>query len=158
MAGWLVKTEPDTYSFDDLWRAGRDTWDGVRNPQARAFLRQMRPGDRVLVYHTGTQRAVVGLAEVASPPYPDPGDPGGVVVDLRALARLPRPVPLAALRTHPDCAGWLLLRQPRLSVLPVDPAQWQAVLALAGVKDPRAALWHDGTAGEEGTTAMPPRG
>lgn len=130
---WLIKTEPAQYSFADLERTGRDVWDGVRNPQAQAYLRQMRPGDRALVYHTGDERAVVGIAEVVSPPYPDPADPRLAVVDVRAVARLPRPVPLAELKRHPACAGWQLLRQPRLSVVPVSAVQWAAVAELAGI-------------------------
>lgn len=132
MQRWLVKTEPADYAYDHLERAGRDVWDGVRNPQAQAYLRRMRPGDLVLVYHTGGERAVVGVAEVASAPYPDPRDPRLAVVDLVPVRRLPRPVPLADLRRHPACAGWALLRQPRLSVMPVSEAQWAAVEELAG--------------------------
>lgn len=133
VALWLVKTEPEHYSFADLEREGQDIWDGVRNPQAQAYLRRMQPGDRVLVYHSGRQRAVVGIAEVVSHPYPDPADPRRCAVDLRAVARLPRPVPLAQLRLHPACSGWALLRQPRLSVMPVSPEQWAAVEELAGL-------------------------
>lgn len=139
MGRWLVKTEPEEYAYDDLELAGRDVWDGVRNPQALGYLRQMQPGDPVLVYHSGRERAVVGLAEVASPPRPDPGDPRLAVVELRAVGRLPRAVALAALREHPACAGWALLRQPRLSVMPVSESQWAAVWELAhGGAPPRS--------------------
>src|SRR5205809_2562117 len=90
---WIVKTEPSTYSFDDLARQKTAVWDGVKNNLALKHLRQMKPGDRVLVYHTGDEKAVVGIAEVTSEAYPDPKqkDPKLAVVDLRAVERLPRP-------------------------------------------------------------------
>ena len=132
MPCWLVKTEPSTYSFDDLRRDRRTRWDGVRNPQAQASLRAMRRGDPVLVYHSG-EKAAVGLARVARAAYPDPGDPTGarVAVDLAAGAPLAAPVSLDALRAEPCFAASPLLRQGRLSVLPVDAAQWKAVLRLS---------------------------
>ncbi len=97
---WIVKTEPSTYSFDDLARQHTAVWDGVKNNLALKHLRQMKPGDRVLVYHTGDEKAVVGVAEVTSEAYPDPKqkDPKLAVVDLRAVERLPRPVPLAEIK------------------------------------------------------------
>ena len=132
MPCWLVKTEPSTYSFDDLRRDRRTRWDGVRNPQAQANLRAMRRGDAVLVYHSG-EKAAVGLARVARSAYPDPGAPDGALaaVDLAAGAPLGVPVRLAALRAEPCFASSPLLRQGRLSVPPLDAAQWKAVLRLA---------------------------
>ncbi len=132
MPFWLVKTEPSTYAFADLSRDRKTLWDGVSNPQAQASLRAMRPGDAVLVYHSG-DRVAVGLARVAALPVPDPGDASGrrVAVALSADRPLPAPVPLEALRSARAFAGSPLLRQGRLSVLPLTGSQWKAVLALA---------------------------
>lgn len=133
MPSWLVKTEPSTYSFEDLLRDRRTRWDGVRNPQAQASLRAMRRGDPVLVYHSG-EKAAVGLARVSRPAFPDPGDPSGklVAVELAAGEPLAGPVPLEALRGEPSFDASPLLRQGRLSVLRVTATQWKAVLRLAG--------------------------
>lgn len=130
---WLVKTEPSAYSFADLQRDGETRWDGVVNPQALANLRAMEAGDRVLVYHSG-EKAAAGVAEVARSAYPDPAaaDPRLVVVDLRAGAPLARPVSLEAMKAEPAFAGSPLLRQGRLSVVPLTQAQWRAVERLAG--------------------------
>lgn len=125
-AGWLVKTEPSTYAFADLVREGRTAWTGVRNALAQQHLRAMRVGDDVLVYHTGSAKAVVGLARVARDPYPDPTAPGTsqVCVDLAPVEPLERPRPLATLKADADLAGFDLLRLPRLSVMPVPAAVW----------------------------------
>lgn len=131
MARWLMKTEPSTYAFDDLSREGTTAWSGVRNAQARLHLRAMKVGDAVAVYHTGGEKAVVGLASVTRAAYPEPGgDAGAVQVDLAAGARLAAPVPLAALKAARPFAGSPLLSQGRLSVVPLDAAQWRALLAL----------------------------
>ena len=137
MARWLVKTEPDEYSFDDLVRAGRDRWDGVRNPVALRHMRSMHPGDEVFVYHTGNVKAIVGLARVASDPYPDPqaGDPKWIVVDLEAVRPLARPVTLAAIKADPAFASWELVRISRLSVMPVPDPLWERIMAMAVVPD-----------------------
>ncbi|HEX6970838.1 MAG TPA: EVE domain-containing protein [Limnochordia bacterium] len=134
MAYWLLKTEPDEYSYDDLVQEETDVWDGVRNPTALRHLRQMRPGDEVFVYHSGKERAIVGIGRVVSEPYPDPaqGDPKLTVVDVRAVRRLPQPVTLAMIKGRPEFADWELVRLPRLSVMPVKPAYWHSVLAIAG--------------------------
>lgn len=124
-AGWLVKTEPSTYAFADLVREGRTAWTGVRNALAQQHLRAMRMGDDVLVYHTGSEKAVVGLARVARAPYPDPTAPGTqVCVDLVPVEPLERPRPLAALKADAALAGFDLLRMPRLSVMPVPAPVW----------------------------------
>jgi len=130
---WLLKTEPGAYSYADLAREGRTLWDGVRNPQARAYLTRMRPGDRALIYHTGRRPAVVGVARVLTGPLPDPTDPTGrwVAVGIAPCRPLPAPVPLTRLRGEPGLAGWELLRLPRLSVVPVAPAWWHRVLVMA---------------------------
>ena len=136
MRYWLLKTEPDNYSYADLERDGATIWDGVGNNTALMHIRTMQPGDLALIYHTGDQRQAVGLAEITSPPYPDPraGDPKLVVVDLRPLRRLPQPVTLAAVKADPAFADFALVRQGRLSVVPVTPEQWRKLLGMAGEK------------------------
>lgn len=132
MNRWLLKTEPSTYAFADLVRDGRTTWDGVSNPVALGHLRAMKKGDEALVYHTGDEKAAVGIARVASDPYPDPKqkDPRLVVVDLEPVRALPRPVTLKAVKADPRFADFALVRISRLSVMPVTDAQWKALLAL----------------------------
>jgi predicted RNA-binding protein with PUA-like domain len=131
MAHWLLKTEPSAYSWDDLVKDGSTAWTGVTNPQAQGNLRAMEAGDRAVVYHSGEKRAV-GIAEVVRTGYPDPTGPTGTVcVDVRAVEPLPAPVPLEALRNERAFAGSILLRQGRLSVVPLEPAEWRALAALA---------------------------
>ncbi len=132
---WILKTEPSTYSFDQLEREQTAVWDGVRNNLALKHLRQMRRGDRALVYHSGAQKAVVGVAEVIRAAYPDPqlGDPKLVVVDLRAAARLPKPVPLAEIKKDRAFADLALVRIGRLSVMPATAAHWKRLLQLGGL-------------------------
>lgn len=129
---WLLKTEPGDYSWDALERAGRAAWDGVRNPAALRNLAAMKPGDRVLVYHTGDEKSVVGIAEVVRAAYPDPKYPEGklLVVDIVARARLARPVTLAEIKAHAEFRQSPLVRQGRLSVVPITAAQWNALEAL----------------------------
>ena len=131
--GWLLKTEPREYSFDDLVRDGRTQWDGVTNPLALRHLRAIRRGDELLIYHTGTVRAVVGVARAVSLPYPDPArkDPKLVVVDVKPLRALSRPVSLASIKVDPRFRGFELVRLPRLSVMPVPAPLWRALLAMA---------------------------
>lgn len=133
MAYWLLKSEPSEFSYDDLERKGRTVWDGISNALALRHLRAMTGGDRALLYHTGRERAVVGTVRVASDPYPDPGlrDSSRVVVDIMPEWRFPLPVPLAALKQEKKFRDSLLLRLPRLSLLPVTPAQWKLVNALS---------------------------
>ena len=129
---WLLKTEPADYSWDELERAGRARWDGVRNPAALRNLGAMKPGDRVLVYHTGDEKAVVGTAEVVRAAYADPKYPDGklVVVDLAPRARVARPVTLAGIKALAEFRDSPLVRQGRLSVVPITAAQWKALEAL----------------------------
>ena len=131
---WLVKSEPSSYSYDDLARAETAVWDGVKNPVAIRNLKSMHPGDQVLVYHTGDEKAVVGWATVVSAPYPDPQqhDPRLLVIDLKAHRRLPKPVTLAQLKADKTFADLPIIRQGRLSVSPVTAPQWKRVLQLAG--------------------------
>jgi len=130
---WLLKTEPREYSFEDLLRDRRTPWDGVTNPLALRHLRAIRPGDELLIYHTGSVRAAVGVARAVSRPYPDPArkDPKLVVVDVQPLRALSRPVSLASIKADPRFRGFELVRLPRLSVMPVPAALWRALLAMA---------------------------
>lgn len=131
---WLVKTEPSTYSYDDMTREHTAVWDGVRNPVALKNLRAMHLGDQVLVYHTGDEKAVVGWATVVSAPYPDPKqqDPNLTVIDLKPHRRLPQPVTLAQIKADKTFADLPIVRQGRLSVSPVTAPQWTRLLKLAG--------------------------
>ena len=133
---WLLKTEPQTYAYDDLERDGRATWDGVNNPVALRNLRAMKEGDAALIYHTGDEKAVVGTALVARAAYPDPKlkDDRRVVVDLTPAGRLPRPVTLAEIRAIPEFEDSPLLRQGRLSVVPLTKPQWNALARKAEKK------------------------
>lgn len=134
MAFWLLKTEPGDYSFADLERDGATVWDGIANNAALKHLRAARSGDLALVYHTGDERAAVGLAEITSAPYAAPAEADArlVVVDVKPVRRLVRPVTLAAVKADPFFAGFALVREPRLSVMPVTPAQWRRLLELSG--------------------------
>ena len=134
MAAWLVKTEPNEYSYADLERDGTAEWDGVTNALAQRHLRAMRPGDTCVVYHSGGERAAVGLAGVAGAPYPDPSDPAGkrVLVDLRAERPLAGPVSLTTLKAEPAFAASPLVRMSRLSVVPLEPEQLALVERLGG--------------------------
>src|SRR6266446_4845669 len=128
---WMVKQEPEVYSWDDLVRDGRTDWTGVRNFQARNNLREMKVGDRVLFYHSGTGKCVVGIAEVAKAAYPDPtgNDPQWVAVDIRPVKPLKNPVPLAAIRYHKDLADLPLIRQSQLSVMSLTKDEFATIVA-----------------------------
>lgn len=134
MAYWILKSEPETYSYDDLVRDGGTVWDGVANNAALLHMRAMQAGDLAMIYHTGDERRAVGLAEVTSGPYPDPrGDsPKLLVVDVRPLRPLAHPVALGAVKADPFFADFALVRQGRLSVVPVTAEQWARLLAIAG--------------------------
>lgn len=134
MAQFLVKTEPSSYSFDDLKRDKRTVWDGVSNPVALKHLAAIRKGDTVIVYHTGDEKQAVGLASAASDAYPDPklGDPRRMVVDLAAGRTLPQPVTLAQVKADAVLKANDLARLPRLSVIPFTDAQFQRLMRLAG--------------------------
>ena len=131
---WLVKSEPAKYSFADLQRDGRTVWDGVRNNQAALWLREMRVGDEALYYHSNTDLAVVGVARVAREAFPDPTDPTGrfVAVEFVPVRPLKTPVTLAQIKATPALAGMRMLRQFRLSVTPITPAEWSTILAMGG--------------------------
>ncbi len=127
---WLLKSEPGEYSWNDLEKKGKDIWDGVRNPGALKNMRLMQPGDKAFFYHTGKEKAVVGIMEIASLPYPDPGtdDPHIVAVDVAGKTKLAFPVTLKRIKESGQFPGWELVRQPRLSVVPVSKEQWDTIM------------------------------
>lgn len=133
MAYWLLKSEPGDYSFSDLRSDGRARWDGVRNALALKHMREVNKGDRAFFYHTGSERAIVGIATVESDPYPDPdADEDRIVVfDVSAERELPRPVTLARIKESGEFEDWELVRIPRLSVMPVAEDVWSAILELS---------------------------
>jgi len=130
---WLVKEEPTHYSFDDLVRDGKTSWTGVRNPVAQRNLKSMKKGDRVLFYHTGDVKAVIGIAKAAGEAYLDPTDRGGKLhaVDLVPLRKLPAPVTLAAIKAEKFFAMHPLVRIPRLSVMPVSDEEFDRIQQMA---------------------------
>lgn len=133
MAYWLFKTEPSSYSFADLLRDRATVWDGVTNPQALAFLRQVQAGEEVFIYHTGNEKAVVGIARCVRAAYPDPKstDPRRLVVNIEPVRALSRPVTLATIKQRREWQQWELVRLPRLSVMPVPKDIWVGILQLA---------------------------
>ena len=126
---WLFKEEPTHYGYDALVRDRQTVWAGVRNPLAQKHLRSVKKGDLVFYYHTGDEKAVVGVAKALTDAYPDPADPTGklAVVDIAPIKKLPKPVTLAAIKATARFASFPLVRIPRLSVMPVDDAQWAAL-------------------------------
>jgi predicted RNA-binding protein with PUA-like domain len=138
-AHWLVKTEPSTYSWEDLVRDGSTRWDGVRNALARNHLAAMRKGDLALVYHSGDDKAIVGIAKVEGAAFPDPtaDDPRWVAVELAAVRALAEPVTLATVKQDAKLKNMMLAKQGRLSVSPVGDAEFAHILALAKTKAPR---------------------
>ncbi|MBN3945238.1 MAG: EVE domain-containing protein [Nostoc sp. NMS7] len=132
MAYWLLKTEPENYSYFDLERDGSTVWDGVNNSLALKHIRTMLLGDLALIYHTGKERQVIGLAEIVSQPYIDPAlnDSKLAVVDVRALRRVYQPVTLAQIKQDNKFTDFDLLRLPRLSVVPVGEVYWQRLIYL----------------------------
>ena len=134
MAHWLFKTEPSAYSYADLERDKRTVWEGVANALALQHLRTVRTGDSVVVYHTGSEKAAVGLARVSRGPYADPklADARRVVVDLEPVRALGAPVPLTAFRGDTVLRGTELVRNSRLSVMPLTPEEHERIRELAG--------------------------
>ncbi|KJS12217.1 MAG: ubiquinol-cytochrome C reductase [Peptococcaceae bacterium BRH_c8a] len=129
---WLVKTEPQEYSYEDLEKRVRDVWDGVKNPVALKNLQDMRPGDPVFIYHTGNEKAIIGVARVVSLPYPDPSNGALPVVELASVYRLSRPVTLSEIKQDPTFEEWELVHQPRLSVMPLTQNYWDKIHAMSG--------------------------
>jgi predicted RNA-binding protein with PUA-like domain len=131
---WLVKEEPTHYGFDELVKDKKAVWSGVRNALAQKHLRGIKKGDRLFYYHTGDEKAVVGIAKALSDPYPDPEDTSGkyVAVDIAPVKRLPRPVTLAEIKADPRFKDFPLVRIARLSVMPVTDAEWTRLEGMAG--------------------------
>jgi predicted RNA-binding protein with PUA-like domain len=129
-----VKQEPDAYSWEEFAKDGRTKWEGVRNYQARNNLRGMRPGDPVLFYESGESKSVAGVASVSRAAYPDPtaDEPGWVAVELKAVRPLACPVPLARIKAEPSLSGILLVRNSRLSVMPLDREAFDAIVRMGG--------------------------
>jgi predicted RNA-binding protein with PUA-like domain len=133
MAQWLVKEEPEHYSYDQLERDRKTVWAGVRNPLAQKHLRGIRKGDRILYYHTGKEKAVVAISRAIGNAYPDPDDTSGkaYVVDIAPVERLRRPVTLAEIKADKVFASFPLVRMARLSVMPVSDAEWARIERLS---------------------------
>lgn len=128
---WMVKTEPSSYSWEDFVKKGEDVWDGVRNYQARNFLKEMHLGDPVLFYHSGKDKAVVGLAEVSLEAFPDPKDDAWVAVSLKVKQSLVKPVSLEAIKSEDQLSQMLMLRQSRLSVMSVTREEFNLILSMS---------------------------
>ena len=133
MNRWILKTDSDVYPFDQLERERKAVWDGVSNPVALKHIRSMAPGDPLMIYHSGATKEIVGLARVTSQPRADGKNPKLSVVDIEVEGRLPKRVSLAAVKADPAFANLPLVRQPRLSVIPVPEPQWKRLLTMAGV-------------------------
>jgi predicted RNA-binding protein with PUA-like domain len=132
MAYWLFKEEPTHYNYADLERDGKTLWSGVNNPLARKYLREVRPGDRILYYHTGKEKAIVGEMRAVGNPRPDKNkDDKAVVVEVEPVKRLKNPVSLARVKADAHLKNWELARLPRLSVMPVTEDQWRRVEELS---------------------------
>ena len=132
MAYWLIKSEPGAWSWEDQLRDGVAEWDGVRNHQAANNMKAMQPGDRAFFYHSVDEKRIVGIVEVVKTYYPDPSDPSGRfgMVDVKALKPMSRPVTLAEIKAEPRLGELALVRQSRLSVLPVGPEEWALICAM----------------------------
>jgi predicted RNA-binding protein with PUA-like domain len=133
VAKWLLKTEPECYAWNDLVRDKRATWDGVTNALALKHMRTMKKGDAAFIYHTGGERSIIGIAEIVGNPYPDPKEMNEkiVVVDLKLSRQLNRPVTLEEIKADPAFAGWELIRNSRLGVMPVPEKMWDRIEKLA---------------------------
>ncbi|MGN6374868.1 MAG: EVE domain-containing protein [Sphingomonas sp.] len=131
MAYWLMKSEPDSYGWNDLVRDGATEWDGVRNPAARLHLKAMQPGERALFYHSGKEKAAVAVMEITRAWRPDGGDGSWASVAVKPVEALARPITLKAMKADPRLAGLEMLRQSRLSVSPVSDDQWARLMEMA---------------------------
>jgi len=136
MRHWLLKSEPSAYSWEQLLKEGRTEWSGVRNHQAAANLKAMKRGDHAFFYHSGEGKEIVGIAEIVKEAYPDPSDKEGrfVMVDVKPVEPVKTPVTLAAIKAEKQLADFALVRQSRLSVVPVSAEEWRLVCKMAGVK------------------------
>ena len=131
---WLMKTEPDSYSWDNLVKDKKTVWDGVRNFQARSHLKKMEKGDIVFIYHTGDEKAIVGQAQVTKAAFPDPADGAWVVVEISAGKPLKKAVSLAQIKSDKRLSDMVLVRASRLSVQPVKPAEYDLIIGLSDTK------------------------
>jgi predicted RNA-binding protein with PUA-like domain len=131
---WLVKTEPETYSYDDLEKDKKTVWDGVRNFQARSNLKKMQTGDQVFIYHTGDEKAVVGIGKVLQDAYPEPADQEWTAVDLAPVKKLKNPVTLAQIKSDKRLSDMTLVKAARLSVQSVTKEQFDYILSLSAGK------------------------
>lgn len=129
---WVLLADPESYGWTELVRDGRTVWDGIANARAQANLARTRPGDLALIYHTAPDKALMGIAQVATPARPDPANPDRVVVDVEPAGALGRPLPLAELKADAVLSGMSFVRMPRVAVQPVTAEQWARVLELAG--------------------------
>ena len=132
MAHWLLKTEPNEYSYDDLVKEGTTVWDGVSNALALKYLRTMETGDTAFIYHTGKERQIIGTAEIVSQPYPDPAlnDPKRVVVKVKMGDIIPNSVSLKQIKQDEYFNNFDLVKLPRLSIVPVSESHWQRLLEM----------------------------
>jgi predicted RNA-binding protein with PUA-like domain len=128
---WLVKQEPEAYSFDDLIRDGKTEWTGVRNYQARNNLRDMKTGDKVLFYHSVSEKSVVGLAEVSRAEFPDPTDEKWIAVEIKAVEKLAKPVSLEQIKAEKTLENIPLIKHSRLSVMPVTKPEFEAIMKIS---------------------------
>ena len=139
MAYWLLKTEPEEFSWNDQVKRGAkgESWTGVRNFTARRYMTEMKKGDHAFFYHTGDEKQVVGIVEVIREAYPDPTDEKGVfkTLDVKAVKPVPKPVTLAAIKAEPRLKDMALVKYARLSVQPVTPQQWKVICSMGGMKD-----------------------
>jgi predicted RNA-binding protein with PUA-like domain len=135
MAYWLLKSEPSSYSWEQLVADGRTHWDGVRNPQALNNLRAMKAGDRAFFYHSNEGKEIVGVAEIVRTFYSDPADKSGKLgmVDIKAVRPAAVPVGLKAMRANPDLSNLSLLKQSRLSVCPITEKEWSVLCKMTGI-------------------------
>jgi predicted RNA-binding protein with PUA-like domain len=135
MNHWLMKTEPDTFSWDDLVRDKKTGWDGVRNFQARSHLKAMKKGDLAFVYHTGEEKSIIGIAKVTRENYPDPKDNEWVAVEIAPVNKLKNPVSLAQIKADKRLSNMVLVRASRLSVQPVKKEEFDMIIALSESKN-----------------------
>lgn len=133
MAYWLAKTEPESFSYEDLEKLGHDHWNGVKNFAALKHMKNMQPGDLVFIYHTGKEKSIIGVAEIVTQAYPDPNETDNrfVVVDVEPRYRLERAITLKEIKLNPTFQDWQLVRQSRLSVMPVSEEHWQLLHQIA---------------------------
>lgn len=133
MAYWLAKTEPESFSYEDLEKLGHDRWNGVKNFAALKHMKNMQPGDLVFIYHTGKEKSIIGVAEIVTQAYPDPNETNNrfVVVDVEPRYRLERAITLKEIKLTPTFQDWQLVRQSRLSVMPVSEEHWQLLHSIA---------------------------